>query len=111
MYVIGDPALTRGHQHPPTSLRSLCRRREAERRADGCGRLHRFARDQQRLGHERADDPVLTGARNRHPFQRGMISDVVRRVAVRDLPEDLALSRLIALMLPYGGLTIGSPGR
>src|SRR5262245_63035499 len=55
------------------------------------GRLDRFAGDQQRLGHERADDPVLSGAWNRHTFQRGVITDVIRRVAVRDLPEDLAL--------------------
>src|SRR5215470_6945568 len=55
------------------------------------GRLDRFAGDQQRLGHERADDPVLAGAWNRHTFQRSVIPDVIRRVAVRDLPEDLAL--------------------
>src|SRR5262245_41097959 len=55
------------------------------------GRLHRFASDEQRLGDERTDDAVLTRARNRHPLQRRMIPNVVRRVAVRDLPEDLAL--------------------
>src|SRR4030095_4787748 len=36
------------------------------------------------------DVAVLTGLRNRQPLERGMIADIVRRVAVRSLPEQFA---------------------
>ena len=56
----------------------------------GAGRRQRIADDHQRLRDQRADRARLTGARNRQSFQRRMIADAVGRLAVRDLPDDLA---------------------
>ena len=39
-------------------------------------------------------EPGLPGARNGQPFERRVVADVVRRFAVRDLPEDLALVQI-----------------
>src|SRR5260221_5290369 len=51
----------------------------------------RLAGDHQRLGDERPDDAGLAGARDIQALERRMITNVVRRVAVRDLPEDFSL--------------------
>src|SRR5262245_9678066 len=56
------------------------------RRRDLC-----LAGDDERLGDQRADDAGLTRAGDVDPFERRIVPDVVRRVAVRDLPEDFAL--------------------
>ncbi len=56
----------------------------------GRARHLRLAGHEQRLRHQRADDAGLSGSRNLQPFQRRVVADVVRRVAVRDLPQDLA---------------------
>src|SRR2546422_5240356 len=46
-----------------------------------------FAGDHQRLGHQHADATLAPRARNRDAFERRVILDVVRRLAVRDLPR------------------------
>src|SRR5215510_31283 len=55
----------------------------------GCRDL-RLAGNHERLGHQRADDAGLTGPRDLDAFEGRVIPDVVGRVAVRDLPDDLA---------------------
>src|SRR5262245_50711072 len=55
----------------------------------GCRDL-RLARNHEALRDERADDARLTRAWNVDPFERRVVPDVVGRVAVRDLPDDLA---------------------
>jgi hypothetical protein len=47
--------------------------------------------DHQVLGHQHADASGPPGARNRHALERGVVPDVVRRFAVRDLPREGAL--------------------
>ncbi len=51
----------------------------------------RLARDEERLCDQRPDDAGLARARDGEPLQRGVVADVIRGVAVRDLPQDLAL--------------------
>ena len=50
----------------------------------------RIADDDQRLRHQQADAAALTRLRDVQPLERRMIADVVRRVAVRHLPQQLA---------------------
>src|SRR5439155_21666136 len=42
-------------------------------------------------GHQHSENTRPACARNVHCFERGVIADVVRRFAVRDLPDNLAL--------------------
>ena len=51
----------------------------------------RLAGDEQGLGDERPDDARLARARDIQPLQGEDDSDGIRRVAVGDLPQDLAL--------------------
>src|SRR5688572_20591557 len=53
-----------------------------------------FSGNDQRLRDERSDAPLTSGARNRQALERRMIADVVRRFAVCDLPEQLALVQI-----------------
>src|SRR6185295_6888293 len=50
-----------------------------------------FAGDDERLGHQHADAALTSGPRNGHAFERRMILDVVRRLAVSDLPRHRSL--------------------
>ena len=94
------------------AARSPCRRRAASRRA---------ARRRRR---EKPPSPAITsvfvtsvpmrrrppGARNGQALQRRVILDVVRRVAVRDLPErSRPCSDRSRVMRPYGGLMQRQP--
>ena len=66
----------------PAASRRAVRRR---RREPG------LARDHQRFRGQRADATErLTGSRNRDALERRIVLDVVRRLAVRHLPGDLA---------------------
>jgi len=42
------------------------------------------------------------------PLRRRRIANDIRRFAVRDLPQNFSVSRLIAEMVPYGGFINGS---
>ena len=50
-----------------------------------------IANDDERLGHDHADVPLLAGLRDVHAFQRGMIAHRVGRIAVRRRPHQLTL--------------------
>src|SRR5712692_9923361 len=54
-------------------------------------RVAALAGDEQRFRRKRPDDSALAGTRQDEAFERGVISDDVRRLTVRDLPADVAL--------------------
>ena len=53
-----------------------------------------FTGDHERLGDERPDSALPSGPRNRESLQKRMIADVVRRLTVRNLPEQRALLQI-----------------
>ena len=57
------------------------------------------------------DVPGLPGLRNVHAAQRRMVADVVRRVAVRHLPHQLAAIEVDRRSMPYGGFRSAAPAR
>ena len=85
-------ALLRRHEHRagifPGGLVVRAKQRAAW--MPGGRRNLRLSGDHERLRDQRADDAGLAGARDVDPFERRVIPDVVGRVAVRDLPDDLA---------------------
>ena len=87
-----------GAEHRTTRMFGRCRQR-------------RVADHHERLRHEQADArrASLTGLRNREPAQCGMVTHVVRRVAVRVCQTISPRSTLIADTVPYGGLRIEMP--
>src|SRR5262249_14650531 len=55
------------------------------------GRRHlRIAEDDERLRHHQSNAPLLTGLRDVEPAKRRMITNLVRRVAMRHLPHQVA---------------------
>src|SRR6266851_1954750 len=53
-----------------------------------------LARDDQRPGDHRPDDASLARAGNVEALERRVVPDVVGRIAVRNLPDDLALVQI-----------------
>src|SRR5262249_1307270 len=53
-----------------------------------------LASDQQRFRRQYTDTPGPSGSRNRQTLERRVIAYVVRRLAVGDLPDDVALVQI-----------------
>src|SRR2546430_3261262 len=86
-------ALRRRHVHRTdfTAARLVVRAQHRAALAVGRREEAAFAGDDERLRHQYADAPLSAGAWNREPLERRMILDVVRRLAVRDLPRERPL--------------------
>ena len=67
----------------------------APRWPDGVVKKPPSPADEQRLRDERPQPALPAGPRNVQPFQGGMIAHVVGRLAVRNLPRDVALVHVI----------------